>query len=246
MKGKVQTFFRILLIIGIVSLIIAILLSLLGAAYLLNIAREDISSLILLSGNKGSASKLYSYDSDGKKTEYAAGELSTGKLNDYAELNDIPDHLQNAFIAIEDKRFYSHLGFDPITTVKAAFKYVFVRGHSPGGSTITQQLIKNLTGDDDISIRRKINEIMRAIALEKELSKKFRGCYIGEEAEVLLEEIKELQGKKYAVGHTRDYVKVAVPLERLDKSLLQGQDLGRNTVVHVKIEKFLTDEILTV
>ena len=171
MKGKVQTVFRILLISGIISLIVAILLSLLGTAYLLNTAREDISSLILLSGNKGSASKLYSRDSYGRKTEYAEGELSTGKLNDYAELDDIPDHLQNAFIAIEDKRFYSHLGFDPITTVKAAFKYVFGKGRSPGGSTITQQLIKNLTGDDDISIRRKINEIMRAIALEKELSK---------------------------------------------------------------------------
>ncbi len=85
---------------------------------------------------------------------------------------DIPEHLKNAFVAIEDERFYSHNGIDLKRFIGAAFQYVTKAGDSSyGGSTITQQLIKNLTNDDDYSIKRKIQEAYRAINLEKELSK---------------------------------------------------------------------------
>ena len=122
-------------------------------------------------GYNGEASKLYAYDADGDLVEYASGEISSGRTNEYATLDEIPIYLQNAFVAIEDKRFYSHMGFDFITTFKATWKYLMSDGASPGGSTITQQLIKNLTGEDDISIRRKISEIIRAIKLEQRMSK---------------------------------------------------------------------------
>ena len=94
----------------------------------------------------------------------------------WAELSEIPDQLQKAFIAIEDERFYKHSGFDIKRTVGAAISYIQKKitgagGSTYGGSTITQQLIKNITGDDDYSIDRKIQEIYRAYVLEQDLEK---------------------------------------------------------------------------
>ncbi len=86
--------------------------------------------------------------------------------------SQIPKHLKNAFVSIEDERFYSHPGVDIKRFAGAAIQYITKKGNSSyGGSTITQQLIKNLTKDDDYSIKRKIQEIYRAYNLEKELSK---------------------------------------------------------------------------
>ena len=107
----------------------------------------------------------------------------TGEMIEYEQLYDtenriwvssseIPEHLKNAFVAIEDERFYSHNGVDIKRFAGAAIQYITKRGNSSyGGSTITQQLIKNLTQDDDYSIKRKIQEIYRAFNLERELSK---------------------------------------------------------------------------
>ncbi len=84
----------------------------------------------------------------------------------------IPKDLKNAFVAIEDERFYSHSGFDIKRLTGAAIQYITNKGNSSyGGSTITQQLIKNITKDDDYSIKRKIQEIYRAYNLERKLSK---------------------------------------------------------------------------
>ena len=76
------------------------------------------------------------------------------------------------------------------------------------------------------------------LALEKEQSKQFRAHYIGREAEVLLEETKEIDGTEYLLGHTRDYVKVAVPLVGNEGKAMM------NTVVHGIVEGFVSDEIL--
>lgn len=83
------------------------------------------------------------------------------------KLSQIPDNLKNAYIDIEDERFYSHKGVDIKRTSAAIGSYVIHFGKSSfGGSTITQQLVKNLTGNDDSSIGRKVQEWARARALE--------------------------------------------------------------------------------
>ncbi len=171
MKKGLRTTGRVFLTVCSVLLLTGIVVTLFFTFYLVRHVDSDVDEILALAGENGTPSRLYALNSQGELVEYAAGELSSGRNNDYAVLEEIPKHLQNAFIAIEDKRFYTHIGFDPITTVKAAFKYVFSSGSSPGGSTITQQLIKNITGEDDISIKRKLTEIMRAVKLEKELSK---------------------------------------------------------------------------
>lgn len=90
--------------------------------------------------------------------------------------SEIPDHMKNAFVAIEDERFYSHMGVDIKRFTGAAIGFVKNKitksGNTGyGGSTITQQLIKNLTRDDEYSVKRKIQEIYRAFNLERQLSK---------------------------------------------------------------------------
>ena len=86
--------------------------------------------------------------------------------------NEIPDNLKNAYVAIEDERFYSHGGVDIKRTASAIGSYIIHFGSSSfGGSTITQQLVKNLTGDATDSITRKVTEWWKAWQLETCLSK---------------------------------------------------------------------------
>ena len=85
-------------------------------------------------------------------------------------LEDIPLNLRNACIAIEDRKFYDHQGVDWLRTIRASLN-MFTGEKIYGASTITQQLIKNLTHDDEVTVRRKLVEIFRAIEFDKEYSK---------------------------------------------------------------------------
>src|SRR4029079_5649983 len=81
-------------------------------------------------------------------------------------LRDMPPYLPKAFLAIEDRRFYSHFGVDPIGLVRAAMPNLWRRGVSQGGSTITQQLAKNLFLTQDRTFMRKLQEVVLAVWLE--------------------------------------------------------------------------------
>lgn len=85
-------------------------------------------------------------------------------------LSEMGEYLPNAFIAIEDKRFYEHSGVDIKRTVGATINYL-LKNSSYGGSTITQQLIKNATGENDKTSMRKVKEIAKAFQIEREMSK---------------------------------------------------------------------------
>ena len=107
----------------------------------------------------------------------------------WASLDEIPQAMVDAAIAIEDKRFYEHQGVDWITTVKACLNMFFGGDDQFGGSTITQQLIKNLTQEKSVTVQRKVMEIFRAQLFEREYDKDLimeyylneiylgRGCY---------------------------------------------------------------------
>lgn len=88
-----------------------------------------------------------------------------------ATWDEIPKALIDATVAIEDKRFYEHQGVDWITTVKACANMFFGGDSQFGGSTITQQLVKNTTDEKSITVQRKVMEIFRAQLLEKEYDK---------------------------------------------------------------------------
>ena len=115
---------------------------------------------------------IYAKESD--SDEYTLYETIKGKENrEWVDSDKIPDTLKNAVVAIEDERFYKHHGVDWVRTI-GAVKGWLLGGTQYGGSTITQQLIKNITADNDYSVKRKVNEIFRAFALEKEIDDKDR------------------------------------------------------------------------
>lgn len=86
-------------------------------------------------------------------------------------LKDLPPYLPKAFIAIEDRRFYSHFGIDPIGILRALVTNVLHRGVSQGGSTLTQQLAKNLFLTQERTMARKLQEAELAIWLERKHTK---------------------------------------------------------------------------
>ncbi len=88
----------------------------------------------------------------------------------WVDYENIPKYMIDAQVAIEDKRFWEHEGVDWYRTTGAVVSLVSSRSDF-GGSTITQQLIKNVTADNEVSINRKLREIFRALKLEKEYSK---------------------------------------------------------------------------
>lgn len=88
------------------------------------------------------------------------------------DINKVPKNLQNAFIAAEDNRFYDHIGVDPIGILRAVVTNLTNRGIAQGGSTITQQLAKNAFLSQDQTLKRKMQEAILALELERKYSKK--------------------------------------------------------------------------
>lgn len=86
------------------------------------------------------------------------------------ELEDIPEYLRQATVAIEDKNFYKHQGFDPVGIMRG-FLRIFTRGRAAGGSTLTQQLVKNVLLTNDRTLVRKVKEFVLAIQIEKKYTK---------------------------------------------------------------------------
>ncbi len=137
--------------------------------------------------NLDQTSFVYYVDADGNIQ--LLQQIHTSADRQWASLDEIPDAMVNAAVAIEDKRFYEHQGVDWITTVKACANLFFGGDDKFGGSTITQQLLKNLTGEDSVTVQRKVQEILTAQCYEKVYDKDFimewylntiylgRGCY---------------------------------------------------------------------
>lgn len=86
-------------------------------------------------------------------------------------LSELPDYLPKAFIAIEDRRFYEHWGLDPFGIIRALLRDAIGRGSMEGGSTLTQQLAKNLFLTQERTVSRKIQEAILAVWLEHKYSK---------------------------------------------------------------------------
>lgn len=108
------------------------------------------------------------YDADGN----LLCELNGNEKRKIISLEQMPEYLPKAYVAIEDERFYEHSGVDIKRTGAATVTYLLNGGKSSfGGSTITQQLIKNITDEDEDSALRKVKEMARAIQVEKEISK---------------------------------------------------------------------------
>lgn len=114
------------------------------------------------------STKLYYTDSSGARQELRT--IYGGANRVWVEYANIPQYLIDATVCTEDKRFWTHKGVDWIRTTKSVMA-MFTGGNIQGGSTITQQLIKNLTSDNEVTVQRKVMEIFRALEFEKKYKK---------------------------------------------------------------------------
>lgn len=123
--------------------------------------------------NQNQTTIIYAYDKNNNPYEYCRLNNSENRI--WVDLSDMGPYMYKTVISMEDKRFESHEGVDWFRTASASARSLlskFIPDISvQGGSTITQQLIKNLTGEDDITLVRKFNEITYALNLEKNYEK---------------------------------------------------------------------------
>ncbi len=159
---------------GIAIFIAIVVLAAVGAGMYAAVYNEledmNVQSLAL-----NYSSFIYYNDENGNAVEETQLHLE-GERRVWVDSEDISINLKNAAVAIEDERFYKHNGVDLKRTFGAtvgwALSKVGIGKADYGGSTLTQQVIKNITNEKDRSVTRKIKEMMRAVALEKQLNDK--------------------------------------------------------------------------
>lgn len=153
----------------LVSLLLVVLIGLgilFGILYgIMRDAKLDVADLALRYEN----SIMLDMDGD------VIAELSGDENRKPIKISEMSEYLPKAFVSIEDERFYDHIGVDVKRTLGATAKYALskigIGSSSYGGSTITQQVVKNITEEKDRTWQRKLKEIARAYYIEKELSK---------------------------------------------------------------------------
>lgn len=161
-------FFRIVKLSLVLVLALIIFLGAIGLGIVTGYVAttEPISAALLARG----AQTSYFYDKDGNEISKQTGAQNIDR--DYVSLSEVADtYIAKAFISIEDQRFASNIGIDPRRILSAVAGFIFNSENSHGGSTIAQQTVKLLTGDDRTSAQRKVQEWYRAIKLTQELGK---------------------------------------------------------------------------
>lgn len=166
--GTVTVIIKLIFSVLLVLLITGLLFSLIFAYYVKSCLTPNLG-ISLEEYRLSESSTIWYKTSSGK---WQVLETLSGKQNRiWVDLDQIPDYMSKAVIAIEDKRFYDHKGVDWFRTGTAFFKMFATMQDTYGGSTITQQLIKNLTGNDEVTVQRKLSEIFSAMELEKKYQK---------------------------------------------------------------------------
>ncbi|MCM1148708.1 MAG: transglycosylase domain-containing protein [Butyricicoccus sp.] len=115
------------------------------------------------------SSTIWYTDSEGQSQELVTLNSTTNRI--WVDYENIPEDMEHALVSIEDKRFYNHKGVDWYRTAGAFGSMFLTMSNNFGGSTLTQQLIKNLTGKDDVTVQRKMVEIFQALEMEKTYTK---------------------------------------------------------------------------
>ncbi len=175
--GKILSYsINILLTVLLVLIISGIIIGCTFALYVKNNIDPELDESLLNIG-QSVTTKVYYYDYEnreeriGEAIELEDERLHGAQNNIWVRYTDIPQNLVDAFVSIEDHRFWEHNGVDWRRTAGAVINLATSYTSRYGGSTITQQLIKNVTGDDDVTIQRKVQEILRALDLEKKKDK---------------------------------------------------------------------------
>ena len=170
--GGAKKFFRgfgkFLITVCSVCLVALLITGISLAVYIFTLASEP-TGIDLKAKSMNQTSRIYIQKDNSKEfTEYQ--KLYDTENRIWVDNQDIPQAMKDAVVAIEDKRFFDHNGVDWGRTLSAVANLA-TGSDSYGGSTITQQLIKNITDDNEVSITRKLREITKALKLEQEYTK---------------------------------------------------------------------------
>ncbi len=158
-----RIFLGILLVILVVGIVCASVISIYGYSV---VHGDPVFNLTEEKYSQNQTSFIYGENENGEQVELTRLHGEENRI--WVNLEDMSPYMKNAFISIEDERFTKHHGVDWIRLVGVIVK----RSNSgQGGSTITQQLIKNLTDENEVTIVRKFNEILSALNIEKNYSK---------------------------------------------------------------------------
>lgn len=165
-KGQLLT---VLLSFLIVIVLTVLIVGICVLVYTISFVNGDVAiDLDAYKNSQDQTSIIYALkDPNDYSTAYEIARLHGEENRIWIDLSEIPEDVQNAFVCLEDKRFYKHSGVDWVRTIKAALTL----GKAGGGSTMTQQLIKNLTDENQATVARKFNEILYALNLEKNFDK---------------------------------------------------------------------------
>ena len=159
---------RAIVVVGCIGTMVCCAVSVALSKYIVEVTQEDAQVLDLDNLKLAQTSILY----DRNGNEYASWSSNSHRI--WVELGDIPDDLKWAFICTEDKDFYKEPGVNFKRTIGAAVNMLTgnrLYGSTQGASTLEQQLIKNITGDDKQDAMRKVREIFRALGLCHRYSK---------------------------------------------------------------------------
>lgn len=157
-----------LLLVGLVT---GAFLCCFGAVYIKTVIIPIAQEFTMNDFDVGENSVMYYEDkTSGEYKELVTLLNTTSSI--WVDSDEIPKYLKEAAVAVEDKRFYTHPGVDWVRTGKAVL-CMFTGQDIQGGSTITQQLIKNLTGYNETTVKRKVVEIFRALEFTKKYSKDY-------------------------------------------------------------------------
>ncbi|MBP5231289.1 MAG: transglycosylase domain-containing protein, partial [Clostridia bacterium] len=169
---KVLTYsLNVLLTALIVGVLVAAAVALAFMIYLGNYVNSEFPELDNLKYDSSLTTSIYYTDADGAEVELEDDRLSSSENRMWVAYSDIPQMLVKAYVAIEDMRFWEHNGVDTKRTLAAVYNFFIPSGSAYGGSTITQQLIKNVSGNNEETIQRKVQEIFRALNVDKKYSK---------------------------------------------------------------------------
>ena len=210
----------------------------------------------------GPAQTTVIHDRDGKEI----ARLSDDERRTVIKLNEMGKYIPEAYISIEDQRFHDHPGIDVKRTFGAVFNYTIKRKSSYGGSTITQQLVKNITNDNDRSAARKVREFSRALQLEQRMSKDeilelyLNLIFVGGEnvygialasdyyfckkpADLKLEEAAFLAGINHSPGMYNPYMEKGFHLDKNDEKVIDNKKQYNE---YVKMQEKIKDRTNTV
>ncbi len=166
--------FRMLIIFGCFGVIAGSIVAVMVSLYVVEATAEDDTLLDLGSLKLSYTTILYAKNpSTGEYEEYER--LVDDENRIWVNYDDISQNMVNAIVAVEDDSFWEHSGVNYVRTVAAAINeytpFAILGGGTQGASTLTQQLVKNITNENEVDAMRKVREIFRAMALENRYSK---------------------------------------------------------------------------